>query len=380
MAIARTRRDAKGRREQHVCDVAPFAVRGHSRGWYALSRALVTHPIDCTRSTRAPRAPHSALLLFVFFPGPLFGCAGDDTNPPPPDAGAPDASIADASTDAPDAPSDSGDAQPPPTVAGVRFALWSPDAPPVDFCLGAHGTGVFTPPLLAALWNAGDAGGPPDAGLPPLAFPNVTAYLYVPPGHYDVRIVVGGAGDCATGVAPDLTSLGTLAAGALATIALVGEAHPVAAVPPLALRAFLDDVEPKGAVGLRAINAAPAIPAAAFGTGTLAKSFNALFSSVAFGAAGMGPDGGAPDGSAPIDPNAYASVAALSGATLSAHAPGATADAVVATDISVAAGSLVTFVLLAGSAGAPSIQATQLLECIDNAGTLGPLSLCTIAE
>lgn len=303
-----------------------------------------------------------SLALSLASAAALIACSGDDTNPAVPDAGSADATV--------DAAPDSGhDAAIVPTVAGLRVAHWSADAPPVAFCVAAHGTGAFAP-----LLPEGDAG--LDGGAEDLAFLNVSSYVFVAPGSYDVRAVVGGASDCATPVAPDLTSPPALAAGAMATMALVGEAHPSdGTIPGLSLAWFLDDLAPAGAVGVRAVNAAPSLPSADFGTGTLEKSFSPLFDAIPFGTASAPRDGGAPDASPAIDSHGYATSSALSNATLSAHAPDGTADSAIATAVFAASGSVITFVLVGGSgedAGA------QILECVDNAGTVGGLSSCAL--
>jgi hypothetical protein len=302
--------------------------------------------------------------LVTLFAQCLFACVGDDTNPPLPDSGSGDATSDAPAGSSPDSGSDGSHAA---TFAGIRVAQWSADAPAVDFCFAPHGTAAFQP---------FDAGASTDSGLPNLVFPSVSAYVFVLPGLYDVRIVVGGASDCATAVAPDLTSLSLLGAGSLATIALIGSATaPDAGRPSLALRGFFDDVEPIGPVALRAIHAAPSAPSLDVGTGTIAKSFAPLFVNLAFGTAGAARDGGAADGSVTVDPNGYASMGSLTGATFSAHATGAPVDSVVATGVFAAPGSVVTFVLVDGVERGGALR---MIECVDNAGVAGALSACAI--
>ncbi len=161
-------------------------------------------------------------------------------------------------------------------------------------------------------------------------------------------------------------------------MALVGLAHPDnSGFPGLVLRAFRDDVAPEGGIGLRAINAASLLPSMAFGTGRLGAGFSTLFADVPFGGTGSAGDAGAPDASRSVDPNGYESLGALAGATLSAHGHGATVDAVVVTNVTAAAGGLLTFVLIDG-AQRPSASAARMIQCVDNAGTLGLVSACAV--
>src|SRR4051794_33848387 len=73
------------------------------------------------------------------------------------------------------------------TVARIRVAHLSPDAPAVDICVAQHGTTAFSGPFLAA---AGMKTG--------LTYGQVTNYMEIAPAQYDVRIVAPGAKNCAT--------------------------------------------------------------------------------------------------------------------------------------------------------------------------------------
>jgi hypothetical protein len=324
---------------------------------------------------RRRRRARAVLALAIAAPG-LAACAGDDSNTTLASA----ATAADAALDATQdatgaAPPDA--AIPPLPVALVRFANWSPDAPPADVCLAPHGTTLFRGPLLATLTATADGGVADDAG-PPLSFPQVSAYVDVAaPGAYDVRVVAAGAYDCSVGVAPDLTTFPPLRVGAFATIALAGLVAPPPAEPGLTLLGFLDDEAPAGAISMRLINAAPPLPEADLGTGTMGSAYKALFVGVPFGGTAAPSDAGG----APIDSNGYAALGPLSTVTLSAHAPSATTDSVVASNVSAAAGSVLTIALLGGgSRTSPDASAlpVQLLECVDNAGTTGVLGSCSV--
>lgn len=257
------------------------------------------------------------------------------------------------------------------TVALLRVANWSPDSPAIDACIAPRGTTVFQGPIAATL-AAASLG---DAGAAAVSFPLVTAYIPVAPGQYDVRFVAAGAGSCAVGIARDATALAALAAGDAATVALLGELSPTGGDPGLRVVGFLDDTSSNGGVALRVINAAPSLSLVDVGTGNVAK-FKPFFLGLPFGQASGKPQALGPDATAPtVNANGYLKMQPLSGVTLSAHPPNATTDTVVTTGLSAASGSVLTVALVGGtSAGV----AARLLECVDNAGTVGPLSNCTV--
>jgi hypothetical protein len=345
---------------QHVRDVVTLRMSAPGRG--------------ATPGRRMVSARWIAVSLYAACLATT-GCTGDDTNPALPPA-------ADAAPPTPDATTADGnapDAEPPPLpIALVRVANWSPDAPAVDFCLAAHGTTAFQGPLL------GHASALLDAAAPPLGYPDVSAYVQVPPGQYDVRAVVAGASDCSAGIGADLTSAPSLGIGTFATLALLGKAQggaPGSGGAKLQLAAFVDEGVSSGKVALRFVNAAaaPEMGSADFGTGTAGASFKPISKSVAFGAVGAIPDAGGVDGGIKADSHGYAIVPALASATLSAHATGSATDAVVARGVTIAAGAVVTAALLVAPAVTDDGGATfQLLECVDNAGTVGVTGSCTV--
>ena len=149
---------------------------------------------------------------------------GSDSSTPEPDTGT--------VTPGDDSGTDASDAATVTPQAYVRIAHWSPDAPAVDVCfdtVGAAWTGQV--PQLAQIVAAGDAGAVGDGGAAGVTFPQVTSYLIIPPGSYEVRLVAAGSTDCSTSLV-DLASV-TLAANSYTTIAAVGEAAPVASDQPL---------------------------------------------------------------------------------------------------------------------------------------------------
>jgi hypothetical protein len=269
------------------------------------------------------------------------------------------------------------------SVAGVRVANWSPDAPAVDFCLAPHGSGAFQGPFLGSRITAQqEAGTGGDAGSAALFFPQVSSYSYMAAGQYDARVVVAAAPDCSTGIVPDATMLPAVGAGAFETIALLGVAQPTGSDPGLQLVGFLDDARPSGAVALRFIEAAPGIAKADFGTGP-ATGFSPLFLGVPFGHASTPQQVAPSDGAAPmVDANGYRSMPALSSVVFSAHLPGATQDSAISSSRSAGSGSVLTIALVGRSGSAPAgdggAPQGQLVECIDNAGTVGALASCSV--
>jgi hypothetical protein len=312
------------------------------------------------------KAAHIAIAAATIAPVVL-ACvtADDDVNPVLPavdggaDGSAQDAIVADVAV-TPTAVSS------PPTF--LRIANWSPDSPAVDLCIAPHGTGGFLGPLIGALAASTDSG---PSGV---SFPIVSAYISVPPGQYDARIVVAGASDCAAGIGTDATSLPTLAASGFATFALVGEAHPSGGEAALKIAVFLDDSSSSAAVALRFVNASPELLEVDLGTGTLsAMNFTPLFQGVQFASASMPVLTDASGAS--IDKNGYETLSKLANVTLSAHLTGAATDSVATTvPVSAASGSILTIALVGGTSAALA----ALLECVDNAGTVGTLENCTL--
>jgi hypothetical protein len=366
------------------------------------------------------RAPLIAILA-AGLAGAMSAAAGCSSDGPCPDA------PADASTDArgeasmAEAGEDAGgggirDAQMPrfsldatAAMTSLRLANWSTDAPAVDFCLGPHGTNHFGAPIFGSALAAMDGGGGSDAGGSGLAFPTVSAYLPVAPGNYDARLVAAGSTDCSVGIIADLTTLPQLKIGQSVTLGLIGATQPQGLEPTLQMVFFLDDTGIPDAVSMRVINAAVDFPLIDFGVG---KTFQPPFLDIPFAGASEGPDASTLDGAAEasameasvaeastagdastdgglvdaalpptVDPNGYFPET-LSGVTLTARPPGTTTPAAVATNVSVAPGAILTIAVLGAApsadGGADGGAAAQLLECVDNAGTIGLLGDCSI--
>jgi hypothetical protein len=242
-------------------------------------------------------------------------------------------------------------------TALVRVAHLSPDAPAVDFCLAPHGTTTFIGPVLE---GAGNATG--------LSYTQVTKYLPVPVGQYDVRIVAPGAADCSKSLAglPDFTSLPALAANGSFTIAAEGQV--TAGGVPFGLAAYVDEATvASGKAALRFVHASPGTPAVDVGTGA-GSTFAAVFSNVAYGAVAASGGG--------IDASGYLVTAPLSGVELSARAHGGTADALIIAAASLPAGAIATAFAI-GELGSTTAPLAALL-CVDNATPTAGLSSCTV--
>jgi len=322
--------------------------------------------------------------------------------------------------------------------AFVRIAQLSPDTPPLDVCVAPHGTSSFLGPLFAQL--AGQDGGE-DGGPPGLAFGQVTAYLTLSPGTYDVRLVAAGALDCTFALAlpvpvqtsmgaddgaesapddaateddavddfdadeaqetdtdatqasmdaaapdarggpiarvADTTNLASLAFGTRWTLMIAGDLTPAGEDRGLTVSVMADDAElAGGAVLLRAVNAVPAAPSLDFGLGSFETSWLPLLIDVAFGMASAqaGPNDGV------VDPDGYLALSALSNGVVSARpSTGATADTTVASDVTIAVGSIATIAAIGGKTGDVA-HPPALLLCVDNQPPGALLSDCRVAQ
>ena len=243
----------------------------------------------------------------------------------------------------------------------MRVAQLSPGMDPIDPCVALHGTGNFVGPLVAGL-SGDDADGA--AASPGIAYSQVSAYLALDVGQYDVRIVPAGATSCdaslplarplagsdggsedavskddasrddagaldaavpdaatdgaaadatadaanvvdaaasASGV-PDFTSLPSLATNAYATLVVTGDFSTSGGDAALTVALIADDaILPGGNAELRAVNALSSAPSLDFGLGSFGMGWLPLFVDVPFATAGMT---AAPGAGAP-DANGY---------------------------------------------------------------------------
>jgi hypothetical protein len=309
----------------------------------------------CTTTARAPAdqdgaPPDDAATAGEAAGDPDVTTGEDVTTVLPPDASGPD------------------EEEPPIAFTYVRIANWSPDspAPGIDLCVAPHGSSAFQGPLFADYATSTDAG-----GAFAVPFPLATAYLAIPPGRYDVRVVASGPGGCAAPIGPDAADLASLPSYAYTTLAVLGDTEPTGADPSLAVVELDDDQSLSGYAALRFVNAAPSVAAADFGTGALADGdFSVLFSGVPFGRAGTQEDSEI----GTVDANGYLFVAQRLDAAVSARASAASmTDLATARNISLLSASALTFALVgAKTGGAPA----RLVQCSDNQAVPGWLDDC----
>ncbi len=317
----------------------------------------------------------------------------------------------------------------PPTPTRLRVAHLSPDLPPIDVCLAPHGTSHWSGPLTGQL-----VGG--DAGAPGLTYAQVSAYLPVGPGPFDVLLVPAGSASCPplpldlsgdagaeaaapadaepdatpdasitdanesidgsdanandatpfdAGSASDagpfprlpvITSLPALPAAGYATLVIAGEVSPTGSDMGLTFTLVVDDGElAGGAASLRAINALPRVASMDLDLGAFGMKWTTLLADVPFGAASAQstPNNGV------VDANGYLPIAPFSGATLSARAAIATVDTAIASSVTIPLGSVATIIAVSGPAGDAAHPAALLL-CVDNQPSGGLLSDCSIAQ
>jgi hypothetical protein len=247
-------------------------------------------------------------------------------------------------------------------TAQIRIAQLSPNKPPIDVCLATHGSGQFNGPLLK----------PAGVAQTGLAYAQVTKYLSVTAGQYDVRIIDGGATTCAQALF-DATNLPTFTGGGSFTVVGTGFIPPNASDPKaFTVVVYTDDTanaDPDDGVLLRFIHNAPDVPAVDFGTGA-GSGFAALFSNVSFLAVGSG-------SSPATDGNGYLRLpAATPPVTFSLRTHGSNTDALtVSSFVALPAGAVATVFAIGDLGGTP--KPLQLLVCADSAAPIGPLTACT---
>jgi hypothetical protein len=244
-----------------------------------------------------------------------------------------------------------------PERAHVRIAHLSPDTPAVDVCLAPAG-GAFGQPLFKTLaMNDG------------LAYPQVTAYVDLPAGSYDARIIHATASSCAIGAVPDAKSI-AVHDGETATVAAIGvldASGPAASNPALHLAVFADDTAvTSNQLKLRFIHASPGTPAVDVGLGS-GTGFTKVFANVAFG-----------DTAAQYASDNGFVVTQPFTADVSARLANATADALVIPNVSLPASSISTAIAIGGKTGA-STNPLSVLLCSDNAPANGLYAACAVA-
>ncbi|MGH7437886.1 MAG: DUF4397 domain-containing protein [Polyangiaceae bacterium] len=262
----------------------------------------------------------------------------------------------------------------------LRVANWSPDAPAVDVCTSPHGSGTFSGPLVAGLLakqaaDEGEGGVLTGSATTGLSFPNVTAYTYVLPGSYDIRLVAAGSSSCSVAVLPDTTTP-SFERGTAWTTALFGTASAGSGAPTrLGVTSFPDEVDAddRAPLRLRFINAAPGLSFAELDrlTPITVEGYVTIFPAVPFGLAGpqIEDDAAVPG----VDENGYMRAQNFSSTILTLHAPGDTDGGAVTIPVSTLTGIPVTLVAVGGASPAAPLS---LIECLDSAGNGGPLAEC----
>jgi hypothetical protein len=244
------------------------------------------------------------------------------------------------------------------SLAHVRVAHLSPDAPAVDVCVKSHSSSTWpSSPLLESLKVT--------AGL---SYPQVTTYVSLPVDAYDVRIVAPDAPSCTTalGGLPDTDGV-AVSAGLHATVAAMGDLTVAGSDPAFGLKVFVDEQGvTQGMAKLRFIHASPGTPAVDVGVGTGA-SFTRVFADVAFGQVA------APGGS--IDANGFLTTAPLTSVDVTARLANASTDALTVPGVSLPAGTIATAFAIGGKTGTTT-NPLQVLLCNDSAAPSGVLTSC----
>jgi len=336
---------------------------------------------------------------------------------------------ADARAPSVDAGPDGGDSEEDPPISApqthLRLAQLSPDLPPVDVCVAPHGTMSFQGPLLAQLAaRIGEESGA-DAARPGLAYAQVSAYLPLDEGPYDVRLVMAGASSCSASLpfasapdadsgdndgasadsadgdgeteggqdgaqatdagadgssgTPDWTNLPSLAFNTYTTLIVAGDWEPAGADPGLTVALLPDDAVLAGpAAVLRAVNAVPSWSGADFGLGSFATDWTPILVDVSFATASA--HAGAGDGVVDVDgylPIAPQQLAQAMGARPSSGDSGIAVAA--ASSVEIDLGSIATVIAIGGKTG-DSAHPPALLLCTDNQPSGAFLSDCGVSQ
>jgi hypothetical protein len=246
-----------------------------------------------------------------------------------------------------------------PERAKVRIAHLSPDTPAVDICLAPAGSGQYANRLMQTL-GANDG----------LAYPQVTSYVELPTGAYDVRLIHATASSCAIGAVPDTMNV-QIHDGLVATIGAIGDldrSGAAAGDPALQLRVFIDDTSVAGGhTKLRFIHASPGTPAVDVGLGT-GSSWIKVFANVSFGNVA---------GNNAVDSYGFVETTPVT-SPVAARLAGSSNDALIVPSVTLADGAIATAFAIGGKTGA-STNPLRVLLCADNAPAAGLLASCTAA-
>ena len=198
-----------------------------------------------------------------------------------------------------------------------------------------------------------------------VAYPQVTTYIPVPPGPYDLRLIAAGGSCASPGIIADTTDIPALVADTGYTFATMGDLTPAATDPAILVMTFTDDTTAPAGVSLRFLHAEPSVAALDLGTGSIGmNNFAALFQGVTFGTLGsqIQSDAGT------VDSNGYITLPTLSG-SISFHLA-ATSDRRDRRQRLGERGTILTIAAIGGKTG-DVVNTAKILLCTDNGPVTG---------
>jgi len=227
----------------------------------------------------------------------------------------------------------------------------------IDICLRPHGCDASAPfdigPLLAA-----------QGLIDGLSYRQVSAYIAVAPGTYDVRFV-GPGSDCNAKLSflgNDISYLPALASGSYSTFLENGDPH----VGSVSISVLTDEREVSpGQSKIRFVNAAHGLGNVDLGLGA-GDSFSALFTDVAF--LGSGAD---------VDANGYLETAPTCDQPLVLRSSGGTTDLLTVPGFSLAEGRIQS-VFAAGEVGRAGLAVLSMFLCNDGTALGVGLTDCAV--
>lgn len=244
--------------------------------------------------------------------------------------------------------------------AQLRLGHFYAAASPLDVCVQAAGESTWRGPLIRE--QTGRNGG--------VFYGNVSAYVKLPAGNYQVRVVPGMNTHCNDAfLMLQPISIPPIEAGRIYTVVGAGNYLNYPRVFPRLTLIGDDLATQSGQARLRFINASPDVTSAELGSGEGA-SYQLLFSAAMYGSFGK------PEG---VSSGAYLPTAPKTSATFSVRASGMSTDLLALRNkISIAAGGVSTAFLVGvlpasmGSAANP----LKLVLCDDTAPAVSGLAVC----
>ena len=247
--------------------------------------------------------------------------------------------------------------------AQVRIGHFIAAASPLDVCVQAAGESTWRGPLIREQTSRN--GG--------VFYGNVSAYVKLPAGKYNVLAVPGMNDNCNTAFAgfPPITSFPPFLAGRIYTVVGAGNFADYPMKIPLLTVIEDDHATQSGQARLRFINASRDVTSAELGSGEGA-SYQPLFSAAMYGSFGQPQGAGSGSG-------AYLTTGPKTSTTFSVRASGMSTDLLALRNkISIAAGSVSTAFLVGllppslGNAANP----LKLVQCDDTMPAVSGLTVC----